>query len=1763
MPERKLTTLLLEQSNDLIWIIDSSFCLKYANQAYQNFMKQVTGEEKKMDEPIFTEGFGDGYIEKWKVYYERGLNGEHFEIEENFFNPYSNQVEYSEISFKPLTDENQIVVNVACQSRDITSFIKSNTEAEKLLDASLDVICSIDEHGIFTKVSAACKELWGYEKQELIGKAYIDFVIDEDVEKTNQVVSDIIDGKAMTTFENRYKRKDGGITFNLWSARWDPKTQIMFCVARDGREKIRKEELLIESENRFKALVQEGSDLIAILDEAGIYTYVSPTSIGILGMDPEELIGKSPFDYIHPEDAEKVLNSLSKIATERRVEVEQFRFKNKNGEWQWIETVLTNMLDNHAVNGIVANSRDITAKKNETQHLKLLESVITNTNDAVLITEAEPFDEPGPRILYVNEAFTKMTGYTAEEVIGKSPRILQGPNSDKAELARLSKAMRNWEPCEITTINYKKNGDEFWTNFTIIPVADERGWYTHWIAIERDVTEKKKLELTKDLTAKISAVFNVEPDLSSALRKLCEEVDVVGQFSFCEIWLTDVQESLLELKAIHKYDDAATIFYEKSKLDTAFERGQGVPGKIWENSQYIIWEHKGENQELLFRSAAAEKAGIKTIVGFPLMYHNRFIGVLQFGTQIITKNIEWIINVLEELGAFIGAEIARKKTEIELKKIFEFAPDIIATCGFDGFFKTANPYTTKLLGYTEKEFTSKPLTDFLHPDDAQKTAAQLDKLTIGTPIYNFKNRYFSKTGEIKTIHWNFSPSVEDRLIFCIGKDITEEVKNERLLKESNQLSRIGSWEIDLINNSIFWSDITHEIHETDENFKPQLSEAINFYREDFRELAIKAVNACIETGTPFDFEAVLVTKKNNEVWVRVMGRAELVSGKCTRIFGSIQDIHEKKIAELRLKSLANNIPGAIFQFQLFPDGTSKFLNLSKGVEKLYGIDAESIMKNNSLIWDQVLAGGDIDKVKASIGESLATLTNWHVIYRNILPNGKIIWLEGWGTPRRLPDGSTIWDSIVLEITDLKETEQLLASASKLARVGSWEIVLKDNEEIKVFWSSMTMNILAIDESFEPTIANGINFYKEPSRSLMEAAVNNAIETGEAFDLELELLTGKGNDIWIRCIGEAHSQNGKVTRIYGSFQDINTRKLAELNQLKLIKEKSKILESIGDAFFTVDNEWTVTYWNNVAEKSFQKNKNEIVGKNLWEVYQDAIDSDFYTNYHYAMETMETQSFETFYETRDQWLEVTAYPSKDGLSVYFKDITQRKKANEEIAKSEEKRRLIMNGALDAIITIDTNETITFWNAQAEVIFGWKAEEVMGKPLSELIIPEPFRKFHIEGLKNYLKTGEGKALNVLLELSAIRRNKEEFPIELTILPIKQGGGEFFCAFIRDITQRKQSEKKLKQANDRFERVTEATNDAIWDWNIKDNTLFWGSGFKTLFGYEVEKMSNSLQPWTDHIHPEDIERVTNSLKQVIESDQTSWTEEYRYKKQDGNYAFVIDRGLVIRSSEGNPLRMVGAMTDISERKQHEEELVVINEQLNIQTKELERSNEELEQFAFIASHDLQEPLRMITSFMDQLKRKYSDRLDEKGLQYIYFATDGAKRMKQIILDLLLYSRANKPIEQNELINLNEIVSEYTQLRRKVIAEKSATITYNGLPTIETYRSPITQIFHGLLDNALKYVDENKPPHIEISALEKEYVWQFAIKDNGIGIDSKFFDKIFIIFQRLQNRKEHDGTGIGLAIAKRSIEFLGGEIWVESEIDKGSTFHFTIFKVK
>ncbi|KAA2219520.1 PAS domain S-box protein [Maribacter flavus] len=272
---------------------------------------------------------------------------------------------------------------------------KKKGELEKILNSSLDIICTIDRNGTFLSVNNASKNIWGYCPSELIGRNYMDFVYEKDRQKTEISSKATFSGKETLNFENRYVHKNGSLVSVLWSANWDEQDKTMYCIARDITEKKKVSEHLEHSERRFKTLVQEGSDLIAILDNEANYKYVSPTSTKILQITPEEFIGKNAFDFIHPDDQASVYNRFKEILEKSQVTIDPFRFKNKNNEWRWVETIATNQMDEPALNGIVANSRDVTER---VLYLKAIEEQNKRLKE-IAWTQSHIFRAPVARIM--------------------------------------------------------------------------------------------------------------------------------------------------------------------------------------------------------------------------------------------------------------------------------------------------------------------------------------------------------------------------------------------------------------------------------------------------------------------------------------------------------------------------------------------------------------------------------------------------------------------------------------------------------------------------------------------------------------------------------------------------------------------------------------------------------------------------------------------------------------------------------------------------------------------------------------------------------------------------------------------------------------------------------------------------------------------------------------------------------------------------------------------------------------------------------------------------------------------------------------------------------------------------------------------------------------------------------------------------------------------------------------------------------------------
>lgn len=327
-------------------------------------------------------------------------------------------------------------------------------------------------------------------------------------------------------------------------------------------------------------------------------------------------------------------------------------------------------------------------------------------------------------------------------------------------------------------------------------------------------------------------------------------------------------------------------------------------------------------------------------------------------------------------------------------------------------------------------------------------------------------------------------------------------------------------------------------------------------------------------------------------------------------------------------------------------------------------------------------------------------------------------------------------------------------------------------------------------------------------------------------------------------------------------------------------------------------------------------------------------------------------------------------------------------------------------------------------------------------------------------------------------------------------------------------------------------------------------------LYGYSREEFG---QMTLINIRPEDELKGLMEDIATVKANPTAYHESHRHhRKRTGEVIDVLVTGHPIVVG-GRKARMV-AISDITERQRYEMQLRHLNADLSKRAAELSASNAELERFAYIASHDLQEPLRMVTSFLQLLQKKYKGQLDAKADQYIHFAVDGAERMKALIMDLLEYSRVGSGKDSFTEVDTAVVLQEVGDTFRERIIAARASVVIDPLPTVWGDKVQLMQLFQNLLSNALKY-HSDRLPEIHIHFREEPRHWLFSVRDNGIGIDSQFFDKIFIIFQRLHNKSEYSGTGIGLAICKKIVERHGGRIWLESRPGEGSTFFFTIIK--
>jgi PAS domain S-box-containing protein len=376
------------------------------------------------------------------------------------------------------------------------------------------------------------------------------------------------------------------------------------------------------------------------------------------------------------------------------------------------------------------------------------------------------------------------------------------------------------------------------------------------------------------------------------------------------------------------------------------------------------------------------------------------------------------------------------------------------------------------------------------------------------------------------------------------------------------------------------------------------------------------------------------------------------------------------------------------------------------------------------------------------------------------------------------------------------------------------------------------------------------------------------------------------------------------------------------------------------------------------------------------------------------------------------------------------------------------------------------------------------------------------------------------------------------------------------REITQRALAEEALSGSEERLRMAVEAAEMGTWFWNIQQDEISWSEQFRTLFGLT----SNAKLTYNEIfqvIHPDDRQRLDQSVKNTLELG-VPYDTEYRVVWPDSSVHWLAAKGRAHRSPEGVAVHMQGIVMDVTERKEAQEALKH-DEARERRSVELKRSNDELQQFAYIAAHDLQEPLRMVASYTQLLAQRYKGRLDSDADEFIAYAVDGAHRMQLLIRDLLAYCRVGTKGKEFRETSSEAALEQALLNLQGAIQEGGGVVTHDPLPTLIADSAQIVQLFQNVVGNALKYHGAELP-RVHVSAQRNGgNEWIFSMRDNGLGIDPKYFEKIFVMFQRLHGREEFSGTGIGLTVCKKIAERHGGRMWVESEPGKGSTFYFAL----
>ncbi len=1505
------------------------------------------------------------------------------------------------------------------------------------------------------------------------------------------------------------------------------------------------ENALRESENKYRNLFDFATDAIFVQTLSGSIISVNNEACRLLGFKKEELYYLNFSEILHSDEKETALNIVNTVKEKGSSRFEAL-YKRKDGKSVEVEVSmrLIRLLDEDIIQSFV---RDITERKKSQKEINMLAHAVKSISECVSMTDLQG------KIIFVNEAFVNTYGYKPEELYGKSMNIIRSQKNPSGLYEEIDKETMTggWQG---ELINRTRDGIEFPIFLSTSIVKNESGEPVAQIGVANNITERRRLE---------DALRNSEQDYKGLFENAHDAIII---FRPEDETILDVNHRASELYGYSKSE------FIGMSMDNILP---GASGR--QNLENLVTNGKHQRYETTHLRKDGNRMFLEINAAF-----------------VDYKGQRAIMSINRDITERKKAVEALLVSEKRYQDLYDDAPDMYFSVTMEGIIKSVNTFGAGYLGFSRDELYRKNFFDIIHNGDKKFVKERfIDIFENRNNNTEQEFRIVKKDGSTiwarERIRLVYDKNGEPDELFIICRDVTERKRTEEILKEREELYR-AMFEKNQAVKLLIDPD-SGEI--VDANIA-----ACEFYgfdietlkKKNFKEIAVlsqEEIKFELQRAKNEENSYLIIqnhTSAGETRDVEIYTAPIDVKGR-RLLFSIVHDITERKRAEIALvesekkyKNITEYAPIAVTRI-ISSTQCYDFVNDEFVRQSGYTMEEFNKLNNQELI--DMIYEEDREKVFSFYRDwnKSGNKGTQHIDYRIINRYGKVVWLDTYIYADFGADGNIrAINQICIDVTEQKRAQSALRESEKRFRAmieNSTDLIaMVDDKGNLLYASPSTTRILGytLDEYVGK---NAFNFiYPEDVKNVSELLAKLLKNPGMTVTVQYRMKHKDGRWLWIEYSGTNLLNEPAISAIVVNYRDITERKRAEEEILLQKSYFQQLFENSPEAIVILDNADKVVNINKGFEKMFHYTIEEVKGKNVNALLVPENLSEQATQMSTFVRKGEIIHKESERKRKDGSLvdvSILGYPitlGNDQIGVYgiYSDITERKETEKALRNSDERYRAFVQQSSEGILRFEFLEPIPLKSSFDEQIkhafrFGFlaecndivakmyghsSAEEIVGTRLSEFL-PET-EKHNVDYIRKFVESGY-RLTDAETESVDGLGYRKYFQNNLVGI-IENDSVIRAWGTIRDITQAKQADEELRKIQFRLATLLSNLPDVVL-YETGGGNEFYSENVIDLLGYPATKFTSNREFFLSIVHPGD--------RKIVEAKVNAWDSagrpgilntEFRCRRADGTYIWVEDHMVTVKTDDGVE-RMAGVLIDVTEHKSTEEKLKQLAEKLST-------SNKELEQFAYVASHDLQEPLRMVASYIQLLQRRYKGQIDKEADEFIGFAVDGVVRMKTLINDLLIYSRVNTKEFPVEPTDVNKIIEQVKTNLKSAIEESGASVIYENLPTINCSPLQLTQLFQNLVSNAIKF-RRDEPPRVEITAKRADDEWLFSVSDNGIGISDEFSEKIFVIFQRLHNYNEYPGTGIGLAICKKIVEKLGGHIWVESEYGKGSTFNFII----